>query len=299
MKRTYHLADLRKWHEVTADEPKPLRIAVIGDPIEHSLSPAMQNAALMQCDLPWRYARLQISPNELAETLDLLRGLEFVGFNLTAPHKTAALPLLDEIDAEARDIGAVNTVARRDGKLIGYNTDGAGFREAIRADFGCELAGLRLLLLGAGGVARAIAWECARRGVRALHLANRDLEKGKALVDEVKKSAPAPIMVTNSGQDSTILTAVLAETDLIVNATSVGLRLDDPSLVPASALAPRHLVYETIYSPAKTPLLRAAEAQGARGANGLSLLLHQGALAFGIWFEQAAPLDAMREVLLV
>ena len=158
MKEVYTLADLKNWK---AKAKAPIRLGVFGDPVAHSLSPAMQNAALEKCGLEMRYARFEIGPSDLPAALELLPGLNFVGVNLTVPHKIAALSLVDEADETARQSGAVNTIKIDDGKLRGFNTDGKGFSRAIREEFSVDLRDLRILVLGAGGAARAIAWQCA------------------------------------------------------------------------------------------------------------------------------------------
>src|SRR5256886_9279393 len=143
-KKVYALADLKDWRDV---DP-PIRVGVFGDPVEHSLSPQIQNAALEHCKIDMQYARFRVSPNELREALELIRKLEFVGLNLTIPHKTAAPELLDSIDDHAKKIGAVNVVKLEGGKLCGFNTDGRGFARAVREEFSVDLRDLRVLVLG-------------------------------------------------------------------------------------------------------------------------------------------------------
>ena len=183
MKEVYALADLKNWK---AKGKTPIGLGVVGDPVAHSLSPQMQNAALENCGLPMRFARFQIGADELQEALKLLPKLNFIGVNLTVPHKVAALNLVDEADETVRQIGAVNTIKIENGKLHGFNTDGKGFSRAIREEFSVDLRDLRVLLLGAGGAARAIAWECARENCERLVIANRDLEKAKLLAGELR-----------------------------------------------------------------------------------------------------------------
>ena len=155
-KEVYRLADLQDWSEATQDVDPPIRLGVFGDPVAHSLSPQMQNAALKHCRIDMQYVRFQISPDELREALNLIRDLKFVGVNLTVPHKIAALKLVDDLEESAKSIGAVNAV-KNNGKLHGLNTDGKGFARAIREEFVVDLRDLRVMILGAGGAARAIA----------------------------------------------------------------------------------------------------------------------------------------------
>lgn len=291
----YALADLQDWPAVTAGLELPLRLAVCGDPVAHSASPPMHNAALAAAGLPMRYTRLHLRPDELGPALRLLAPQGFLGVNLTLPHKAAALALLDDIDPAAEDMGAVNTIVvdpGGSGRLRGFNTDGPGMARAVREAFGVELGSLRVLLLGAGGGAgRALAAQCTRDGCPALLLANRTLPKAQALAQRLPR-AEAVIW------EPAALATAAARVDLVINASSVGLKDADASPLPASCLAGR-LVFDTVYraSGAPTPLLSAANEADARAVGGRALLLHQGALAFERWFNQPAPLEPMRRAL--
>src|SRR5437660_5929363 len=296
-KDIYTFADLQAWQDV---DP-PIRLGVFGDPVEHSLSPQMQNAALKHCKIDMQYARFHILPNELGDAIQLIRKLEFVGVNLTVPHKIAAFALVDDVDQGARRIGAVNTVKIENGKLRGFNTDGRGFSRAIREEFAVDLRDMRVLVLGAGGVGRAIALQCAKENCERLVIANRTFEKAKKLADDLrdffvgpKVFGPVPRLQAIPWEEAAIRFQV-ANVDLIVNATSIGLNRSDASPIPARLLAPHVMIYDTIYSDKRTPFVAAAIEAGARAANGLSMLLHQGALAFEIWFEREAPLEVMRK----
>ena len=294
MKEVHSLKDLREWPR----EQPPLRLAVLGDPVAHSASPPMHNAALAECGIDARYTRLHIRANELAEAFRLLPAQDFIGVNCTIPHKFAALALVDRADDHARRIGVVNTVVVEDGKLAGYNTDGPGLVRAVRAELGAELREMRVMVLGAGGGAgRAIAMQCAIEKCPRIALINRTLEKLPPLREELAALIPGDHVAIDNFE-SGALEAQLAETDLVINCTSVGMKPDEPSPISADLLAPRHLLFDTIYTAARTPLLRAGDAIGARGANGLAMLLHQGALSFEIWFQREAPLETMRAALL-
>ncbi|MEP6698890.1 MAG: hypothetical protein ABJB09_04095, partial [Verrucomicrobiota bacterium] len=192
MKEIYTLADLKNWTKETRGIDPPIRLGVLGEPVAHSLSPRMQNAALRAGKLDLQYARFQIAPNELSDALARARDLEFVGLNLTIPHKIAALNLMDSVDENAQRIGAVNTVTIDHGKLCGSNTDGKGFARAIREEFSVDLRDLRVMILGAGGAARAIAFQCARENCERLVMANRTFEKGKKLADELRDFFSGP-----------------------------------------------------------------------------------------------------------
>jgi shikimate dehydrogenase len=271
MKRSYDLEDLKRWHGVSADDEPPIRLGVFGDPVEHSRSPQMQNAALRHCGINTAYARFHITRDQVSEALRIVRDLDFVGVNLTIPHKSAALEFIDHVDPAAAAIGAINTVRVSDGRMTGFNTDAAGFGAAVQSDFGISLRGLRVLILGSGGAARAIRHQCSL-------------------------DACADVRSWSRGEGA--LTAVAVDqADLIVNATPVGLSLADRPLVTRDMLRAHQFVFDTIYEPARTKLLDEAAAAGAKFTNGLSMLLHQGGAAFELWFRQPAPIDVMRAAL--
>jgi shikimate dehydrogenase len=300
----YTLADLEKWDTIARDIDPPVRLGVFGDPVAHSLSPEMQNAALRACELDAQYARFHIRPNELRSALRLLRRLDFVGVNLTVPHKIAGLAQIDEADESATRAGAVNTIRICDTKLIGSNTDGEGFLRAVRSEFFVDLRDLRVLIIGAGGgTGRAIAWQCALENCERLVLVNRTVEKANALAKRLRPFFTEPRVLGPAARleaiawEESAIRMQLADTDLIVNATPLGMNASDPAPIPARLLAPHHMVFDCVYGPSKTALLRAAEQTGARSANGISMLLHQGALSFSIWFEREPPIEAMRKAL--
>jgi len=301
----YTLADLKNWSAVAGDLDPPIRLGVFGDPVAHSLSPQMQNAGLRACEIDMQYARFHIRPNELRPALLLLRRLDFVGINLTVPHKIAAFTQIDEADESATRAGAVNTIRVRDGKLIGSNTDGDGFLRAIRTEFSMDLRDLRVMIIGAGGgTGRAIAWQCALENCERLVLVNRTLKKANALAEQLRPFFSGPRVLGPAMRleavalDESAMRMQLADIDLIINATPLGMNPSDPSPVPARLLAPHHIVFDCVYGSSKTALLRAADEAGARGANGLFMLLHQGALSFSIWFNRESPIEAMRAALL-
>ena len=299
MKELYTFEDLQRWRTVTADCDPPLRLAVIGDPVSHSASPQMHNAALAALGIPARYTRLHIRPAELPQALPLLHPAGFIGINCTIPHKPGVLAAVDEADEGAIQAGGVNTVVVTErGRLRGFSTDGPGFSLAVRESFGVELGKLRVLILGAGGGAgRAIAMQCAAEKCPALMLINRSLDKLEPILDDI--AAIYPFDRVTSGDFSDVFLRVgLANSDLVVNCTSLGMKPGDASPIPAKLLGARHLLYDTIYVGHRTPLLAAGDHAGAQGANGLSMLLHQGVLSFKIWFQQDPPIEEMRRALL-
>jgi shikimate 5-dehydrogenase len=331
----YTLADLEKWAEIARDIDPPIRLAVFGDPVAHSFSPQIQNAALRACGIDMQYARFHIRVNELRSALPFLRKLGFVGINLTVPHKIAAFMQIDEADESATRAGAINTIkiegrshrpvagqtntniqpknqtahsavatGENYKKLRGFNTDGEGFLRAIRTEFSIDLRDLRVMIIGAGGgTGRGIAWQCALENCERLVLVNRTLKKANALAEQLRPFFSGPRVLGPSARleavalDESVMRTQLADIDLIVNATPLGMNPSDPTPIPTRLLAPHHIVFDCVYGSSKTALICAAEEAGARGANGLSMLLYQGALSFSIWFNREAPINAMRAAL--
>ena len=300
----YTLADLERWSEIAPNIDPPIRLGIFGDPAAHSLSPRMQNVALRAFEINMQYARFHIRPTELRSALRFLRELDFVGINLTVPHKVAGLTQIDVADESASRCEAVNTVRLHDKKLIGSNTDAEGFSRAVRSEFSIDLRDLRVMILGAGGgTGQAIAWQCALENCERLVLVNRAPTKANAIVERLRRffaeaRVLGPVARLEAVRwDETAIVAQLADIDLIVNATPLGMNPSDPAPIPARLLAPHHIVFDCVYRPSKTALLRAADEAGARGANGLSMLLHQGALSFSLWFNREAPIEAMRSAI--
>jgi shikimate dehydrogenase len=285
------LDDLRAWKP---GEPR-MRLAVLGDPVAHSLSPQMHNPALEACGIAARYGKIHVRPSEFREALRLLGSLGFIGVNCTIPHKFAALEAVDEVAAAARRLGAVNTVIfRADGSTEGRNSDGPGFLRTVSGEFGRSVRDLRILILGAGGGAgQAAAVQCAMEGCRSLLLANRTREKADQVAAGLA-GLPGGDVVRVVPWESGALRGELDGVDLIVNGTSLGMTAGDPPLVPYDALRPGHLVYDMVYKPLETPLVAAARAAGAAAINGLPMLLWQGVQSFEWWFGREAPVDVMR-----
>jgi len=298
MNEIYQASDLASG-KLAALTP-PARLSVFGDPVAHSKSPVFHNAALRASGIDAQYVKIHVRPQELPAALRALPAAGFLGTNITIPHKAGALAAVDEADDYARKSGAVNTVVVKAGQLLGFNTDGPGLLRAIREEFSADLRDLRVLLLGAGGGAgRAIAVQCAMEKCRRLVLVNRTAEKAAHLAAELApffQRGPTDRILAIPHEDQ-FLREQLAHTDLIINATSVGMKPADAPLLPASLLTSSLLVFDTVYAHDKTRLVTDAEAAGARAANGLSMLLHQGALSFEIWFDRPAPLDIMRAAL--
>lgn len=283
----------------------PAKIAVFGDPVGHSRSPEMHNPALLESGIKAQYVRIHVRAEELSDSLRALAAAKWIGTNLTIPHKAAAIKLVDHVDHFAVLAGAINTViVRKDGSLSGHNTDGLGLVRAVREEFRADIRDLKILILGAcGGVGRSIAVQCALEGCERLVLTNRSFEKIgplKRQLEPLFQRGRHPFgsmgRLVATKLDSHALFNELPKTDLLINATSVGMvKSLDLRLVPRLLFTPHLMVLDSVYTNGgKTQLLLDAEAQGARATDGLSMLLHQGALSFEIWFNQPAPLEVMR-----
>jgi shikimate dehydrogenase len=298
------LANLQNWPTHQHHFTPPARLAVIGDPIAHSRSPQMHNPALKASGVDAQYIRVQVPAGQVKQAFTAFRAADFLGVNITIPHKFEALDAVDHLDPLAKQLGAVNTLAIRDGQFFGYNTDGPGFIRSVREAFQADLRDLRILILGAGGGAgRAVAVQCAMEGCWRLVLANRTAEKALQLARELRTLQPQPHPVKDISSipwDDKHLHAELDNIDLIVNATSLGMKPGDAPVVPSGSLLPHHLVFDMVYraTGGPTPLIAAAHQAGAKTTDGLSLLLHQGAISFEHWFQTPAPLEAMRQGLL-
>jgi shikimate dehydrogenase len=268
--------------------------AIIGDPVEHSLSPVMHNAAFKELGLNLVYVAFTVTSTELKTAVLGAKSLGLRGLNVTMPHKNAVMSHLDEVDSTAKSIGAVNTVLNNQGKLIGYNTDGSGAMIALQEN-GVYPEEKKLVLLGAGGAAKAIAYQAAQ-DVEELVILNRTAEKAKKLA-EALKSFDAKVKAGTLSSE--VLKQELPTTDILVNATSAGMHPDvDISPVPSDLLHSDLSVMDIIYNPLETKLLKDAKSAGAKVVSGIEMLLYQGAVAFEIWTNCPAPIEVMREAAL-
>lgn len=267
-------------------------LGIFGYPLAHALSPVIQQAALDHYAMPVRYHAWPVRSSELAGRVEGLRQAEYLGANITIPHKEAVLAMLDELDPSAAEVGAVNTIVKRDGMLHGHNTDVTGFMASLKELGGFDARGKRVLVLGAGGAARAAVFGLANEGVGVLAIANRTVERAQALAGELSGKVEV-LVLPLAGPD---LDDNVSSVDLIVNCTSMGMRhggsegvspLDDAA-IPKSAL-----VYDMVYTPAQTPLLAQAREAGAKTVGGLPMLVYQGAAAFELWTGTEAPVDVM------
>jgi len=269
-------------------------VGLIGWPVEHSLSPAMHNSAFAALKLNWCYVPLPVPPERLGEAVAGLRALGFMGANVTVPHKEAVMPYLDEVAPEAQVIGAVNTIVVCEEKLMGYNTDWRGFLAALsEGDF--DPQGKRVVVLGAGGAARAVVYALAQAGAQVTVL-NRTPARAQALIQDFSPLFPSPSLLSLPLTPQTLRERT-SEAHLLVNATPVGMWPEvDESLWPEGLSFPGHLtVFDLVYTPRQTKLLRQAREAGAKVIGGLGMLVHQGAVAFELWTGERAPVETMYE----
>jgi len=267
---------------------------IIGDPIEHSMSPVMHNAAFEKLGLNYLYIPFRVKREELGKAIEGMKSLNIRGLNVTIPHKVAVIRFLDELDPLAKKIGAVNTIVNNDGVLKGYNTDAAGFLQAL-LEKGIEPGGKKVVVLGAGGASRAISLILAEEGGHLVIL-NRRLELDWAvdLASKISKIFKKEVKALELVKGN--LAAVLKKADILVNATSVGMSPNiNETPVAADLLKPSLIVFDLVYNPIKTRLLREAEQAGAKTISGLDMLVWQGALAFEQWTGIKAPVELMRE----
>ena len=256
--------------------------AVIGHPVRHSISPVIHNAAFRALDLDWVFTAFEVAPGRAAAAVEGARDLGLAGLSVTMPHKADVVRALDRLTSTAQALGAVNTVVRNGAQeLVGDNTDGAGFLDALRTDEGFDPAGKRCLVVGAGGAARAVVLALAGAGAAAIVIANRT----SARAEEAAALAPG-VARAGSPEDADGV-------DLVVNATPQGMAGDLSLPVRAAALGPGQLVVDLVYHPALTPLVEAARERGAAATNGLGMLIHQAAHAFRLWTGEDPPLEVM------
>lgn len=273
----------------------PVLLGVIGDPIAHSKSPAMHNAALKAAGVNGIYMPLHVHPEQLQAAIRGIVALGYRGVNVTIPHKEQVMSYLDEIDESARLIGAVNTIVNKDGKLIGYNTDGIGYVRSLKEEAVPDLAGKRIAVLGAGGAARGVIYALALEKPERIHILNRTAERAIELASDLRAHGLGEI--TGSGMEEAAV--VLASADIVINTTAAGMHphVDDvpvdPALIRADAA-----VSDLIYNPLETRLLRESRLRGCIVHGGLGMFVYQGAVAFEHWFGIQAPVDTMRQAVL-
>ncbi len=266
-------------------------LCVIGYPIEHSMSPIMHNAALQDLELDYAYLAFDVPPNRLKEAVKGFKALNVKGISVTIPHKEIIIKFVDEIDSTAQKIGAINTIKNEDGVLIGKNTDAEGGRKAI-LDAGCEIIGKNILILGAGGVAKAICYSLAK-DAKKMVITNRTESRAKKLAMELKKKINVNAEGTNNSE--TTLRREIKTTDILINATPVGMYpLIGKSPIEKKILHNQLFVFDLIYNPLETQLIKDAKVIGCRTLGGLDMLVNQGALAFEWWTNKKPNIILMK-----
>ncbi len=269
------------------------RAGIIGYPLGHSVSPAFQQAAFDHYALPVRYDTWSTPPDRLEAELHKLRGEEYLGANVTVPHKEKVAAWLDDVDPWARLVGAVNTIAREGGRLVGYNTDSHGLIRSLNEEMDFDPRGKGVLLLGAGGAARAAAFGLAHEGISWLTIANRTPGRAESLAEDVARHMDRVDAIALGGS---ALEEASASADLVLNSTAVGMKhslAQDGTPLEADHIRAHAFVYDMVYNPPETPLLRAAAAAGARTLGGLGMLVFQGAASFERWTGKKAPPEVM------
>jgi shikimate dehydrogenase len=269
---------------------------LFGYPVRHTFSPPMHNAAFKALQLNYVYLPFEVKPEDLKAATASLAPLGIVGVNVTIPHKEAVIPLLDDISEEAALIGSVNTVQVTEGKLKGYNTDAYGFETSLQKEGGIALSGKTIFVMGAGGAARAVCFQSALSGARELVIADVAAERADALCAAVAGAFPA-CRVEICSADPGAVKKALGGRDLFVNATPIGMKAADPPLIDTAWLDPKTIVFDVIYNPEETQLLRDARARGLKTLNGIGMLVHQGARAFEIFTGHQPPVELMLRVL--
>ena len=254
---------------------------VIGDPVRHSLSPVLHNAAFEALGLDWAFLAFEVAAGRVGPTLDGMRAMGIAGLSVTMPHKAAVAEAVDELTAAADTLRAVNCVVNEGGRLIGHNTDGSGFVDALAHDVGFSVSGRSCVVLGAGGAARAVVWALAQAGATDVVVVNRT-----AVAAHAAAALAGPI-----GRVGDV--AAVRDVDLVVNVTSVGMGATGDLPLDPDLLAAHHVVADLVYLPVDTGLLRAAREVGATFVDGVGMLVHQAARAFTLWTGQPAPIEVM------
>ncbi len=267
-------------------------VGLFAHPIKHTGSPAMHNAAFDAVGLDWVYLPFEVRPERLEDAVKGLRALNIAGVNVTIPHKQKVMVYLDEISKEAKLIGAVNTIVVKSDKLIGKNTDGKGFTSSLKEDGGFDLKGKSIFILGAGGGGRAVGIQSALEGAKRILILDGVGEKAQDLAQAIKSNiSDCEAEVVNSIKEG------VKGVDLLVNATPVGMNLKDPLLINSEWLSQETFIFDLIYNPSETRLLKVAKERGCPTLNGMGMLVRQGAASFKLWTGREAPVKVMREAL--
>lgn len=271
-------------------------MGIFGYPIVHSLSPVFHNAAFAKLGLDFVYLPFPVKPDHLEAAVKAIKSLNMVGVNVTIPHKRKVLDYLDEVDHQARMMRAVNTILHKDGRLIGYNTDGEGFLESLRREGEFDPQGKSAFLIGAGGAACAISFALVKAGVKSIIFTNRTPEKTKILLERLKKNVKDECKFSLIDFSHRNSPEIMDKVDLFINTTCVGMHPGDPLLINPDLFPPDIFVYDVVYN-RKTELLQEAEKRNLSSLGGVGMLVYQGALSFKIWTSQILPISEMRNIL--
>jgi len=267
---------------------------IFGYPVEHTFSPGMHNAALKKLGMDACYVPFAVKPESLKDALKAVLPLGLCGLNITVPHKEQVISFLDELSEEARLINAVNTIEVRGGGLIGHNTDGRGFLMSLKVDARFNPKGKKFLIIGSGGAARAVGFSLALAGAGRIVFHDVDSGKADALVSDIRQKVGTESESIAKGA----FASYALDADCLINATPLGLKKTDILPIRKEHILEKHLVYDLVYNPPETALLKAAKARGARRFSGLGMLLYQGVAAFEIWTGKKAPVQIMKRALL-
>ena len=265
---------------------------IFGFPVKHSLSPLMQTEAFKKTGINAVYVPFEVPPEKLEDGINGIKAMGIRGINVTVPHKEKVCELMDFLDEDAEFLEAVNTVKNEDGKLTGYNTDAEGFYTSLKKE-GITLESKKVLMIGAGGAARAVGYACLKGKAKVLHIVNRSFEKAKKVGELLSRKGNVVVYPLKDA----VIKSLIKDVDIVINTTSVGMKKSDPPLFDYSLLREDLTVVDIIYNPAETKLLKAARKVGAKTVNGLGMLIYQGALAFKIWTGKEAPTEEMKKVL--
>lgn len=269
--------------------------AVIGDPIEHSLSPAIQNAAFSALRLDFVYTAFRVKPSEVSKALGGMRALGIAGFNVTMPHKEAVIAHLDWIDETAKFLNSVNTIHHKDGKLLGYSTDGIGAVKALKEN-GADPKGKKVLMIGSGGAARAMAYSFVQE-TDELVVLNRTVSEAQKLAETLKQKFNRKVVA--GSLEPEVVKEKICACDILLNTTSVGMKPNlSESLIAPESLKADLTVMDIVYNPVETQLAKDAKAKGAKVISGVEMLIYQGAASFEIWTDKQAPVQVMRKAAL-
>lgn len=271
-------------------------LGIFGCPITHTLSPLMHNTAIDKIGLDMVYLPFEVEHKDLENAVDAIRALNIIGVNITIPHKESVIKFLDEVSDDAKLIGAVNTIVNKNGRLIGYNTDGDGYLASLKRELDFNVKGKNVLILGAGGAARAILFAIAKKDAKKIVIANRTIKRANSLKNEFKRHFKN-LEILASGIDEQDLKKHLADVHLIINTTSMGMNDKGDLNIPFDIIPKKAIVSDIVYKPLLTKFLKNAERFGIKTHSGLGMLVEQGALSFKLWTKKDMPKDTVYKTL--